>query len=56
MTIPQADIFVEGSRHFYHLEYQLDSSVSETVLRAALAKASIRNPNIQQVVAFGKRA
>ena len=56
MTTPQADIFVEGSRHFYHLEYQLDSSVSETVLRAALANALIRNPNIQQVVAFGKQA
>ena len=56
MTTPQADIFIEGSRHFYHLEYQLDSSVSETDIRIALTKAQHKAPNIQQVIAFGHQA
>ena len=56
MPTPQADIFIEGSHHYYHLEYQLDNSVTEADIRAALTNARQKNPNIQLVIAFGKQA
>lgn len=56
MSIPQIDIFSEGGSHFYHLEYQLHRSISETDIRTALANALNKAADVGLVVAFGKRA
>ena len=57
MTSPQPGIFVEGSSHFYYLEYELNGDVAASTIQAAI-KAALSQviAGVEVVVCFGRKA